>query len=178
MKKLIAFLLLLLSFGIGEAKADVQIDEGQYKGTASVVFFVGRYGRTGAIATAGANQISADSIVVWDTTSADGVSVQTSTTSGDPLAAGVTMDIIPGTSRDNTATLDRSNNNWGRIKVWGLHTGLRANTTSNVIDLADKLCTSGVAQQVSQCATTSGDQVGVALAAGSSSTVTAFIRRM
>lgn len=178
MKKLIAFLSLLLLVGVGEVRADVQLDQGQSKDTAPVVFFVGRYARTGAIATAGAQVISADSVVVWDTTSADGVTIQSSTTSNDPLVAGVTMDLIPGSSRDNTAAQDLSNNNWGRIQVWGLHTGLRANTTTNVIVTGQKLCQSGVAQQVTACSTTSGDQVGVALANASSSTVTALIRRL
>lgn len=104
------------------AFASLQIDEGQSKDTATgkTIFFVGRFGRTNALGTAG-NMVSKDRVVIWDAVSDDGVTINTSTTSNDSLAAGVTMDDIPGSSRDNTATLDLSYPNWGRIQTWGKH---------------------------------------------------------
>lgn len=124
MKKFILIALALLAF-VGQAFADVQIDEGQLKGAAAPIkFFVGRYGRTGNIGTEGAFSISKDRVVVWDSTSADGMTVTTTTTSHDALVIGVTMEETFGSSRDNTAANDAGNNNWGRIQTWGLHTGV------------------------------------------------------
>jgi len=118
MKKYLVLALALL-VGVGPAFGDVQIDRGQAKSSAPIKFFVARYARTGAVATAGAFQISADSVVIWDSTSNDGVSVQTSTTSADGLAIGITMDAIPGSSRDNSSTNDEAYGNWGRVQCWG-----------------------------------------------------------
>lgn len=129
-KYFVFFLALTLAVGGGlvvsnNATADVQIDKGQSLSTASKIFFVGRYARTGNVGTAGGFEISADSVVIWDTTSNDGVTVQTSTTSYDALVAGVTLDIIRGSSRDNTASQDESHDNWGRIQTWGRHADTR-----------------------------------------------------
>ena len=114
---LISFALLL---GLGGTAFASQLDAGQAKSYSKIVFFVGRYGRTNPLGTNG-NAISKDSVVIWDTTSDDGVTVNISTTSSDPAVAGVTIDDIPGTSRDNTAVLDESSSNWGRIQVYGRH---------------------------------------------------------
>lgn len=125
MKKIMFFILSALTLMGGVSFADVQIDEGQSKSVAPIKFMVARYARTGAVATAGAHEISKDSVVVWDSTSRDGVTVTTSTTSNDGLVAGVAMDLIPGSSRDNTALNDEAKNNWGRIQVWGLRQDVR-----------------------------------------------------
>lgn len=173
--KFFFFALLLTGLGFSEVLADVQIDEGQAKGTAPIQFFVGRYARTGAVATAGGYRISKDSVVIWDATSADGVTIQTSTTSGDSLRAGITLDEIPGSSRDNTAAEDEGYNNWGRIQTWGLGSNVRA---LNEIDAGEHVCVSGTAQSVVTCSSTSAtggsasvDSVGIALNATSSGTV-------
>lgn len=130
MKKLLSFVLALLLIGGGFSTisyADVQIGEGQSLSTAGKIWFVGRSGRTGNVGLAGANEISKDSVVIWDTTSNDGVSVRVTTTSSDALVAGVTMDIIKGSSTDNTAAEDENANpsNWGRVQVWGRHADVR-----------------------------------------------------
>ena len=150
--------------------ADVQIDEGQKKSQGAIKFFIGRYGRTGAIATAGGFEISADSVVIWDGNSQDGVSVLTSTTSNDPLVAGITMDLIPGSSADNSAAVDESNPNWGRIQTWGLFSDARVNSAGDIL-LGVKVCQGGTAQALTQCTTTSADYIGIALEAEASSTV-------
>lgn len=145
MKKITFSLLpLFLFLGLGFfsaplAHADVQLDSGQSKSQAPVVFFVGRYARTGSLATAGAHEISDDSVVIWDTTSNDGVSVQTTTTSYDALVAGVTMDFLNGSSRDNTASEDEGYDNWARIQTWGRHASVRF-----AVCAAPFSCTSGM----------------------------------
>lgn len=166
MKKLFVFVLALSLVG-GAAFADVQIDKGQALSTASKKFFIGRYARTGAIATAGANALSKDMTVIWDSTSKDGVSVLTTTTSNDRLIAGVLLENIPGSSRDNTASQDENQNNWGKVQTWGLHAD--AFTVGNM-SAGDALCTSSTAGRISKCVETgavSADRttVGVALEA-------------
>ena len=123
MKKLIvvffALSVLFLTGGlVNNAFAELQVDRGQEKSAAKRVFFVARYARTNALATSG-NVISTDRVVVWDSVSDDGVTVDMSTTSHDALVVGVTLDEIPGSSRDNSTTLDLNYSNWGRILVYG-----------------------------------------------------------
>lgn len=113
MRKFFVFMLALLIAGGQVVLADVQIDSGMKKGTAAVKFFIGRNARQ--------STISADRVVIWDTTSMDGVSVKTTTTSGDKLVAGIAMDTINGVTSDVAATSDTAFGNWGRIQTWGLH---------------------------------------------------------
>lgn len=123
MKKLISLFSLSFLVLCGVAFADQQLDQGQSKDTAPKVFFVARYARTTALATSG-NMISKDRVVVYDSTSSDGVTINYSTTSNDSLVAGVAMDNIPGSSRDTTAAQDLSYPNWGRIQTWGFYSGV------------------------------------------------------
>lgn len=174
MKKILSLVLALSLIG-GVSYADVQIDKGQALSTASKKFFVGRYARTGAIATAGGNALSKDMTVIWDSTSKDGVTILTTTTSNDKLIAGVLLENIQGSSRDNTATLDENFSNWGKVQTWGLHAD--AFSVGN-ISAGDALCASSTAGRVSTCVSTgavSSDRtsVGIALesASGGSSTV-------
>lgn len=170
MKKIL-FIAMALFLAMGQVVcfADVQIDEGQQKGTAAVKFFIGRNARQ--------TVISADRIVIWDSTSKDGVTVTTTTTSGDRLVAGITIDSIPGVTSDVAATSDTAFNNWGRIQTWGLHedvyyaTGTAASAGANV-------CSSSTAGAGTNCDITTGttlssDNVsaGVALAADASNAV-------
>ena len=113
MKKIL-FLMLALSFVFGQVGfADVQIDEGQQHGQKAVKFFIGRVTQD--------TYISKDRVVVWDSTSKDGVTVKTTTTSCDGLVAGVTMDNITGVSSDNAASDYIDGVNFGRIQTWGIH---------------------------------------------------------
>lgn len=125
MKKILSLFLALLLIGGGFVTADVQVDQGQKLSTASRVWFVGRYARTGVEERGGATHISADSVVVFDSTSDDGVTINKTTTSFDALVAGVTIDRIQGSSRDVTAANDEGGGNWGRIQTWGFHSGVR-----------------------------------------------------
>lgn len=167
--------------------ADQQINEGQDKSTAAVKFTTVRYGRTGAVATAGGNALSKDMVVIWDAVSKDGVSVLTSTTSYDKLGAGILMDAIPGSSRDNSVANDLGYPNFGRMQTWGFHDNA---LSSGNITAGDALCVGGSAGRVFSCTAvlavagglnTSADltAVGVALetvAGASQSTVDMFVK--
>ena len=126
MKKLLYLLLAVSLIGgmslPSVSYADVHIDEGQFKSTAPIKFFIGRYGRTGDIGVNGGFEISIGHVVIWDTASNDGVSIHTTTKSADPLVAGVALDVILGSSRDFSAVSDDAFGNWGRIQVWGKFT--------------------------------------------------------
>ena len=185
MKKFL-FLALSLFLGLGQAFADVDIKEGQLKSTSPIKFFVARYSRTGAIATVGGHRISKDSVVIWDSTSKDGVSVITSTTSYDGLVAGVTMDEIPGTSRDNTAAEDDAYGNWGRVQCWGKRDDVRWNSDLQIAAVApvagSRVAQSSTAQtaglfkeQIVDAGggnNTSRDSLGVSLEAGTATATT------
>src|SRR3990167_9093985 len=122
MKKITLFILALLVSVSGVSFAGVQIDRGQTRGQTGAVstFFVARNGRVAGI--------SADRVVIWDTTSADGVSVTTSTTSRDSLVAGVTIDAIPGVTSDSTAAANLTGGNWGRVQTYGFHSSVSFDT--------------------------------------------------
>lgn len=144
MKKIL-FIALALSLAFGQVCfADVQIDEGQKKGTSAVKFFIARNARVAPI--------SADRLVIWDSTSKDGVSVTTTTTSGDRLVAGITMDAIPGVTSDVTATSDSSFNNWGRVQTWGLHNNVLWTVAgSETAAAGTALCAGGTAGSPGNC---------------------------
>jgi len=179
MKKLFVFaLILLLSCG-QVVFADVQIDEGQKLGTAAVKFFVARNARP----TAG---ISKDYVVVWDSTSKDGVTVTTTTTSGDKLVAGIALDDFRGVTSDAAATSNSSFNNWGRVQTWGLHNNAKY-VTGAVVAAGGALCASATAGSLVDCdivtSPVDGDKisadltgVGVALEADSSNTVDMMVK--
>lgn len=190
MKKILFFVMALALSG-GVSFADVQIDSGQSKATAPVKFFVARNARQATFP----NVISKDSVVIWDSTSNDGVTVTTSTTSNDGLVVGITMDEIPGSSRDNTASTDEGYGNWGRVQCWGRYNealwaaGMFAN--GGAPPAGSRVGTSATAQQlglyqeVYQTGTSNGalntskDHVGVLLeaAAAGDTAIDVFVDR-
>lgn len=179
MKKILAFALALTFALSGVVFADVQLDEGQSLSTPPKVFQMVRYGRTGAIATAGGHSLSKDMLVIWDTTSHDGVSVLATTTSGDNLVAGVLLDNITGSSRDNTAAEDESSNNWGRLQVSGYHADVRTDNKGEIKAGATVCPSTRTAGTIMACGTNASDDiviVGTALEDESSATVDVMLR--
>ena len=140
MKKILFFVLALALTGVGLGFADVQIDEGQSHGTAPVKYFIARVG---------SNQIvSKDRVVVYDTTSDDGVTVRMTTTSLDRLVAGITMEAITGVS-DDTVTNNRGN--WGRVQTWGYHSGAVPKAVGDQTTVGAAFCTSSLQGYVAPC---------------------------
>lgn len=156
MKKIL-FVALALSLAIGQVCfADVQINEGQEKDDAAIKFFVARNGREGTL-------ISKDRVVIWDATSQDGVSVTTTTTSGDKLVAGITLDQIPSSTSDNTATEDLSSAVWGRVQTWGLHQNVLTQAGTTVAAAGEAVITSSLAGAVTD--TRNNGSLGIAISA-------------
>lgn len=142
MKKIL-FLALALTLAVGGVSyADVQIDSGQAKDDVAIKFFVARNG-TPTI-------ISKDRVVVWDSTSKDGLTVALTTTSFDRLVAGVTLDLIPGISSDSV-TNDVGSNNWGRVQTWGYNDGLSTQAGTVISAAGEPVCTSSTAGFASDC---------------------------
>ena len=159
MKKIL-FIALALTLALGQVVcfADVQIDEGQQKGTAAVKFFVARNARQ--------TLISADRVVVWDSTSKDGVTVTTTTTSADKLVAGITIDDFSGVSSDEAANSDTSFGNWGRVQTWGLHEDVTT-ASGGAYPAGSAICSSTTAGAAASCTTsTDGTMVGISLETG------------
>ena len=172
MKKILFFVLALTLACAGSSYADLQIDRGETRGQEGAVskYFVARNGRVAGI--------SADRVVVWDTTSNDGVSVTTSTTSWDTLVAGVTIDSIPGITRDATAAANLSTGNYGRVRVYGRHASVswdsgatalpQGCTAGDLVGHHNVAGTASVFRKISQDSVTarnSTDSFGVALEA-------------
>lgn len=64
--------------------------------------------------------ISAESIVIWDLTADNGVSVNTTTLSGDSAVAGILAEILPAQVTDaNTAAKDIGKANWALMQTYG-----------------------------------------------------------
>lgn len=68
-----------------------------------------------------ATEISAESIVIWDLTADNGVSVNTTTLSGDSAVAGILVETLPAqVASSNTAAQDIGRNNWAFMQTYGL----------------------------------------------------------
>lgn len=180
MKKLsILFLALALCFSFGQVVlADVQIDAGQRKSDAPVKFMIVRLADSSTFPVG----VSKDSVVVWDSTSKDGVTIKLSTTSGDLLAAGIMMDSITGITSDNTAAEDMGSPVWGRMQTWGLYenatilTNCQATTGSRLITSATAGALSDNNANIDDQLSSDGMMVGVALESPSSGTVDMMVK--
>lgn len=65
-------------------------------------------------------QIDADSIVIWDLTADDGVTIATTTISGDSAVAGILVkDCDAQATAGNTAAEDRGGVNWTWLQTYG-----------------------------------------------------------
>ena len=65
--------------------------------------------------------LAKDSIVVWDKTIDDGVTINTTTTSGDSAVAGIIVQAaLTQDTADNTAVQDIGRDNWTWLQTYGL----------------------------------------------------------
>ena len=128
MRKILLALITVLLMGVGQAFAvtpgyqqnpgtgDI-MGQGKYQSDPHKTFRMVRY----VPATySGATTLAADSIVIWDLASDDGVTVTTSTTSSDSAVAGVIVAqaLTPDTD-GNTAAQDRGKGNWTWLQTYG-----------------------------------------------------------
>lgn len=94
------------------------LGQGKYQSDAHKIFRMVRYV---PVTYSGATTLTADSIVIWNLTSDDGVTVTTSTTSSDSAVAGIIVQqaLTPDTD-GNTAVQDIGLGNWTWLQTYGL----------------------------------------------------------
>lgn len=79
-----------------------------------------RFVRYVPVTYAGSTALAADSIVVWNTSEDDGVTITTTTTSGDTAVAGIVIaSIVTPDVSGNTAFQDVGKRNWGWLQTYG-----------------------------------------------------------
>lgn len=92
----------------------------------------------------GASTLAADSIVIWDLTLDDGVSVDTTTTSADSAIAGIIVVAALTPEADSlTAVQAHGDKNWTWLQTYGL-SQVNMSTTANIA-AGDAICTSTTA---------------------------------
>lgn len=122
-RKIIALLIISLFIG-GVASArnldspgiGDKLGQGKFESDPHKIFRLVHYDQV----TQGSGTLAADSIVIWDLTQDDGVTVTTTTTSWDSAVAGilVTQALTQETS-GNTAAQDRGKRNWAWLQTYG-----------------------------------------------------------
>ncbi|HEC64907.1 MAG TPA: hypothetical protein ENI23_06430 [bacterium] len=126
MRKRIFSLLLvtLLVCGVAFGQSGISRDPGVgeilgqrgYQDEGNKIFRMVRYIQV----TIGDTVLPADSIVVWDTTADDGVTVTTTTTSDDSTVAGIIVQqALTQDTNGNTAVQDRGKDNWTWLQTYG-----------------------------------------------------------
>ena len=120
MKRIIVLVLAILLVMSGVAFADVKsnpgigdiLGQGKLQSDPHRIFRMVRWG--------GGSTLSADTIVVWDVTADDGVTITTTTTSRDSTVAGiiVSSSLSPDTA-STTAVQDRGKRNWTWLQTYG-----------------------------------------------------------
>ena len=92
------------------------LGQGKYQSDPHKIFRMVRYVGT----TFGGSTLAADSIVIWNLTEDDGVTVETSTTSYDSAVAGIIVTQALTQETDaNTAAEDRGLRNWTWLQTYG-----------------------------------------------------------
>ena len=119
-----------------------------------------------ASATVNSATLSADTIVIWDTVSDDGITVTTTTTSGDSAVAGIVANacLTPDTGAiGRTAKADRNSRNWTWLQTYGLaDVYVQDNGTLDVGEALGTSSTAGVATTGVTWGTATGTVQGVA----------------
>ena len=108
--------------GPGKPGDIMGMDTGRYASDPHRTFRLVRYAPTGALLTT----LTQDSLVIWDSTAIngdDGVTITTTTTSGDTRVAGVLVTAINSgdvTAQVRYASDDVGKKNWGWLQTYGL----------------------------------------------------------
>lgn len=94
------------------------LGQGKYQSDPHKIFRMVRYVPP---TFAGSATLAADSIVVWDVTEDDGVTVTTTTTSHDSTVAGIiSVQALTPDVDGNTAAEDRGKRNWTWLQTYGM----------------------------------------------------------
>ena len=114
-KKLFLLVAFLLIGGLAFAGGTDQLGQGGYPSDAHRIYRL--------VHNAGAGELAANAMVIWDLTEDNGVSVTTTTLSSDSAVAGILIEAISAQSiAANTAAEDIGRANWGLMQTFGLST--------------------------------------------------------
>lgn len=122
--------------------------QGKYQSDPHRIFRMVRYVQPSS-GFATASTLGANSLVVWDVTNDDGVTVTTSTISSDATVAGITVTTaLTQETQNNTAAQDQGKRNWTWLQTYGYTTV----TTQSVVDVAgSQFGASTTAGQAAMC---------------------------
>lgn len=114
--------------------------------------------------------IAAGSVVVWDDVLDDGVSVETTTTSGDGRVAGVLVTAVVSNDTAASSNTKASDDaglaaNWGWLQTYGLYIGATANAAGTVT-AGDSVCAGTTAGSISRYAITTAVATAASAANG------------
>jgi len=99
--------------------------------------------------------LAADSIVIWDLAADDGVTVTTTTVSGDSAVAGIIVqEAQTQETENNTAVQDRGKRNWTWLQTYGLS---QVDNLLIVVDAGDAMGTSTTAGEANPFSPTVGE---------------------
>lgn len=122
-----------VSFAYDEGVETHKIEEsGGPAATAVRVYTLVRYPEINPVRPDGLRGISAGDVVVWDTVSDDGLTVNylDRTGSTDSVAGVVVTDTIPTADVTGTASETAGRRNWGYIQTYGLNTNVQIEATT------------------------------------------------
>lgn len=168
MKRILSlFVAFLLIAGSAHAQAGFRRDPGvgdilgqkKVQSDAHKIFRMVRYD---PVTYDGATTLAADSIVVWDLTSDDGITVTTTTTSCDSSVAGIIVQQALTPDADGrTAAQDRGHSNWTWLQTYGIS---QADNTLIVDFTGQAFGTSTTAGEVDTCTASASDPARVGIA--------------
>lgn len=125
----------------------------KYQSDAHKIFRLVRYVQP-ASGFGSASTLPAGSIVVWDVTNDDGVTVTTTTVSSDPAVAGVIVtQALTQDTQSNTASQDVGKGNWTWLQTYGYNNQLDFAASTGVVNVAgQRFGTSATAGEAAMCA--------------------------
>jgi hypothetical protein len=128
---------------VSPGKGDIAGNVGRYDQDPHKTFRLVRYVPVGG--SANSATLAAESIVVWDLTSKDGVTVTTTTTSYDSAVAGIIVNaaLTPQTL-GQTAAYDAGKRNWTWLQTYGL-AEVRVQADSSTVTAGDALAAGSTA---------------------------------
>ena len=178
MRKLSIFILaILLLSGIAYAGSTEILGQGGFQSDPHRIYRMVRFVPASGSVTS--ITLSAEAIVIWDTTSDDGVTITTSTTTGDAAVAGVVPVAILTPeygSLGASAANEIGRRNWGFVQTYGYAKVTMNSAGAAVVNTA--IGTSAAATQAGQFGTgttANGRSVGFALDSASGASVEVFL---
>ena len=165
-KLLLALFVVLLMVGQANAAPGYASDPGtgdilgqnRYQSDPHKIFRMVRYVQPSAT-WASETTVALGAIVVWDVTNDDGVTITTTTTSGDSAVAGIIVaQALTQDTQNNTAVQDVGKDNWTWLQTYGYNAVVDFAASVGKVDYAGSaFSTSTTAKEAAQCGVAAND---------------------